>query len=327
MDMDKYIKSLIDTETRVNIPTFGAFLISNEGEKKVVFYPHINFDDGVLAEYVSKQNGCDLDTARRDIEQYVSQLRARLDGGEVVQISGVGSFRKENESVSFTQDETAEVVSNGDYFDTMNISLDDEEESSEESVSGESVESSSPVEPQNVEEEKEETTSNVEAPKTTYYDDSDKKKKTILIVCLIVLLFLIGAIVCLFVINKDNALYRAFFAEEEEVVEVVEEPAPVVEEPAPVVEAPAPVEEEVPIANELEKRYNIVVGSYKLKSPAEKKVSSLKEKGFDKAFVGQRGDWYVAIIESHSSLVEAERRQEEIVDKYRIESWITNAGE
>ena len=48
MGMDKYIKSLIDIRTRVNLPTFGALLRSEE-DGKIMFLEHLNFDDGALA--------------------------------------------------------------------------------------------------------------------------------------------------------------------------------------------------------------------------------------------------------------------------------------
>lgn len=337
--MDKYIKSLIERETRVIIPSFGAFLVLREEGMKIVFYAHINFDDGMLAEYIVSQKGCTIEEAKSEVSQYAKSLSERLDNGETVTLDGVGTLSKNNGSIEFVQSDSAQSESYTESGYTSSIYLEESDDASESSSEETPTEESEPEvkEPERVPEEpttttesepvKESTEEPAPATTTYVYQEENNKKKTLLIVALIVLLFLIGAVVLLFFVNKDNALYRAFFAPEEEVVEIVEEPAPIVEEPAPVVEEPAPAEESVVAANPLEKRYNIVVGSYKVKSPAEKRVASLVEKGFENAFVGQRGDWYVAVIESHSSLVEAERRQEEIVDKYRIESWITNAGE
>ena len=330
--MDKYIKSLIERETRVIIPSFGAFLVLREEGMKIVFYAHINFDDGMLAEYIVSQKGCTIEEAKSEVSQYAKSLSERLDNGETVTLDGVGTLSKNNGSIEFVQSDSAQSESYTESGYTSSIYLEESDDASESSSEETPTEESEPEvkEPERVPEEpttttesepvKESTEEPAPATTTYVYQEENNKKKTLLIVALIVLLFLIGAVVLLFFVNKDNALYRAFFAPEEEVVEIVEEPAPVVEEPAP-------AEESVVAANPLEKRYNIVVGSYKVKSPAEKRVASLVEKGFENAFVGQRGDWYVAVIESHSSLVEAERRQEEIVDKYRIESWITNAGE
>lgn len=326
MGMDKYIKSLIDIRTRVNLPTFGALLRSEE-DGKIMFLEHLNFDDGALAEHVAQQKGCSLEEAREEIAQYISSLRSRIDTNERIELEGVGVFVKDGSSVSFMQDTNVQPVNSDDYLESETMTL-VEDESVEETIE-------EPMKDGEIKEEPQKETISAEtqpAPekKTTVsvsYEEEGNKKKTILIVCLIVLLFLLGIVLCLFVFNKDNAVYRAFFGQEEEDVEVVEEPAPVVEEPAPVVEDTIVVEETPAVVNPIEKRYNIVVGSYKEKSVADKRVETLQTKGFENSFVAQRGDWYVAVIESHSSLVEAERRQEEIVDKYRIESWITNAGE
>ena len=347
--MDQYIQALINSEPRVNIPGFGAFLVAKDKGGKILFNQYLNFDDGILSKYIVENKGITKEQADREIAEYVSNLKTRLDAGEEVSIGGIGKFIKESSGlIQFTVDADAPSQPSGIVLDFEPTQQSNNEQNNEQTVIRRSPVTDNAEEPK-AEEPKEKTETakepekqsytkseeKTEEPKTAaggttininneqnYTGDDGNRKRTILIIVLIVLLFLIGAFICLFIINKDNGVYRFFCGEEEVVI-----PAPIVEpvdtttvvEPDTIIAEPEPVE--------VERRYDIIVGTYKTESAAEARCEKLRAKGFNDAFVSTFRGNYVAVIESHTSLVEAESRQEYIVDNYRIESYITNGGE
>lgn len=339
--MDQYIQELIQKEPRVNIPGFGAFLVAKDNANRILFNQYLNFDDGILSKYLVEKKAITKEQADAEIADYATNLKSRLDAGEEVSIGGIGKFIKETSGlIQFTADADAPSQS-GIVLDFEPTQETNNEANSEKTLIRRSPIEESTSEEQKVEPEQQQNTEESKEDKTTeetttaiggttinitneqnYTTDDGNRKRTILIIVLIVLLFLIGAFICLFIINKDNCVYRFFCGEEEVVI-----PAPIVEpvDTTTVAEPDTIIAE--PVVEETVHRYNIVVGTYKSESSAEARCEKLREKGFSDAFVTTYKDNYVAVIESHTSLVEAEKRQEFIVDNYRIESYITNGGE
>ncbi|MBP5365620.1 MAG: HU family DNA-binding protein [Bacteroidales bacterium] len=347
--MEQYIKELLQPGKRVNLPGFGAFIAPNDGASSILFNQYLNFNDGLLSNYIVQKEGVTPDEALQKINDFVADIKSRLERGETVTLNGLGTISQADGKITFRADDNGQPAdSTDDGIDDLVLPTDDkgseepqpsneEQQQNEEQPSNNSEPEPQPFvsvpvqpavtvettpEPEQKTDNAAETSDSNNTVIINNYDEEEKKPKTWLWVLLIILLLFIIAFVCLFIINKDNCVYKFFFGEKVEVVE----PIPIKDpEPAPkdtiVVPPPAPV------TNPLEKRYNIVVGCYKTMELAEARVATLKSKGFTSAFATQLDGWFAAVIESHSSLVEAEARQELIVDTYRIESWITNAGE
>ncbi len=317
--MNTLIANLIQTNKRVILPSFGAFIVYKDNEKvEISFNQYLNFDDHVLSEYVAEQKGVSREEAESQIASYVNDLNARLDAGETVKIDGLGTFKKDDTRIEFygesMESEPAETEASAPAQDEeITVAFAAEEPKAAEE----------PVAEEPAPEESAAATSTESTTITNNYYYEEPKRRTWLWVLIIVILLLLVLFLCLFVINKDNAVYRFFFPVQTEVVA----PAPVVVDtvakPDTVVVEPKPEPETIAT----EKRYNIVVGTYDIKEIAEKRVEALKARGFEGAQLATFRGKYVAVIEAHSSLVEAEKRQEYIVDTYRIESYITNGGE
>lgn len=295
--MDQYLQQLLSQQPRVIIPNLGAFISSPEGG--MMFNQYLNFDDNALTAYVAQNENISEDEARQRIADYSNQLKQRLDSGEKINIQGVGTLSKDGEIYNFESDANAAETQSAQPTTTIDLS----------------EATKAPTETSSI------------ANNNTFVYEEDHSSRNIIIIILIALLFIIGVILCLFVINKDNCVYNFFFGEKE-VIEQVEVAAPdttqtIAPDTTTVVETPKEVAPQI----EREKRYNIIVGTYKNEKVAQKRVEQLKAKGFENAIVGTfRGD-YVAIIDSYDRLPDAEARQEFIVDTYRIESYITNSGE
>jgi len=295
--MDQYLQQLLSQQPRVIIPNLGAFISSPEGG--MMFNQYLNFDDNALTAYVAQNENISEDEARQRIADYSNQLKQRLDSGEKINIQGVGTLSKDGEIYNFESDANAAETQSAQPTTTIDLS----------------EATKAPTETSSI------------ANNNTFVYEEDHSSRNIIIIILIALLFIIGVILCLFVINKDNCVYNFFFGEKE-AIEQVEVAAPdttqtIAPDTTTVVETPKEVAPQI----DREKRYNIIVGTYKNEKVAQKRVEQLKAKGFENAIVGTfRGD-YVAIIDSYDRLPDAEARQEFIVDTYRIESYITNSGE
>jgi len=68
--------------------------------------------------------------------------------------------------------------------------------------------------------------------------------------------------------------------------------------------------------------YHIIVRTFSTDKDAAAYTDKLKAKGFANATYFSRGSKYVVSIDNRASIVEADARQEEIVNQYRIESYV-----
>lgn len=312
--MDQYIKKLLSAEPRVIIPRFGSIQALREDTVSLSFNQHLNFDDGKLAAEIQKDAGVSEEEAQRMIRDAVDSYNNQLQDGQTVTMSGIGTFHSDGEGhVVFEQD--------------PNYTDDAPAEPLAESTA-----------PRPTAEGPAETPFPTPEPEAAPQEEKKSHKGLWVTVAIVLLLIIIWLL--LFVLFKDNAVYKFFCGPKAPATEQVQPaPAPAkadstaAREPetkanAAVKEAKPAVKAQPTAAQPLKKRYNIIVGSYKDEQAALRRVEDLKGKGFSEAFVGIRKDHFVAVLADFGSISEAERVQEQIVDgPYHIESWITNSGE
>ena len=70
------------------------------------------------------------------------------------------------------------------------------------------------------------------------------------------------------------------------------------------------------------RRHFIIVGSFKEEANADKYAQTMRNKGFDSPITIPRNGMYLVGVESFTSLTQAMKRQEELLNKYKLESWI-----
>ena len=115
--MDKKIVSLLDSNLRVIIPEFGAFIIRQQEPRAVVFNELLKNNDGLLIEHIIKTENVEPDIAEQMLADFISQVTRTIDSGKVFEIAGLGklwkdksgrlSFTPENESIP-VEDEVVE---------------------------------------------------------------------------------------------------------------------------------------------------------------------------------------------------------------------------
>ncbi len=94
--MDKSINDLLNTNSRVIIPDFGAFIIKQKTPKIVVFNEFLRYNDGLLIDYIASSEKIDKDAAKEKITTFVEEANQKLKKGEDIFFEGLGKLMKES---------------------------------------------------------------------------------------------------------------------------------------------------------------------------------------------------------------------------------------
>lgn len=105
LTMDKKIASLLNANLRVIIPEFGAFMITQQQPRVVVFNDSLKNNDGLLIDYIVKTEGIERDVALQLLSDYTSQAGKQLEAGGTVVFEGIGKLHRERGRIVFTPEE------------------------------------------------------------------------------------------------------------------------------------------------------------------------------------------------------------------------------
>jgi nucleoid DNA-binding protein len=94
--MDKYIIELLDTNTRVIIPDFGAFIIKQKDPRHIVFNEFLRYNDGLLIEFIAKSENIDKVLAKKKVVEYVDLANKNLKENNEHTLEGLGKLIKES---------------------------------------------------------------------------------------------------------------------------------------------------------------------------------------------------------------------------------------
>jgi hypothetical protein len=104
--MEKNIIALLNTNLRVIIPDFGAFIIRQNEPKIIVFNEFLRYNDGFLIGYITKTEGIEREIAQMRVLNFVEEGTKILDSGKPFIINGLGILQKDNSGkISFTAEE------------------------------------------------------------------------------------------------------------------------------------------------------------------------------------------------------------------------------
>lgn len=112
----KFLIELIESNTRVILPDFGAFLVKEDGSgvfkpENITFSPFLRFNDGVLEDALMKSQKIGKDEAARQIAAYIEQLRTNLQNDGVFPLANYGQlYRDKRGSIHFASKEKMETV-------------------------------------------------------------------------------------------------------------------------------------------------------------------------------------------------------------------------
>lgn len=94
--MDKYIFQILENNSRVIVPEFGAFIVKQRSPLTIVFNEFLQYNDGMLVDTVSKGEGTGRDEAKKKIDDFVKSINEKLSKGESFPVSGLGILVKSN---------------------------------------------------------------------------------------------------------------------------------------------------------------------------------------------------------------------------------------
>ena len=102
--MEKHILNLLNTNLRVIIPDFGAFIIRQKEPLVLVFNEFLRYNDGLLIDYIAKIENIDKDMAKHQVTEYTENLIKGLEAGKEVRLEGIGTLHKAGaDKIEFVQ--------------------------------------------------------------------------------------------------------------------------------------------------------------------------------------------------------------------------------
>ena len=109
--MNKYLIEILKIQSSVILPSFGSLMITNSKTGKIVFNPHLKFNDGALANYIAEKEGTDKQAAQNQIAKFIREIEAELGKGNDYNMFEFGSFIKDKDgNVDFKMDPKGAIV-------------------------------------------------------------------------------------------------------------------------------------------------------------------------------------------------------------------------
>jgi|ADurb_Cas_02_Slu_FD_contig_21_5559319_length_1035_multi_3_in_0_out_0_1 cell division septation protein DedD len=326
--MEQYILQLIKNNNRLILPGLGAFIMVKENDQTVLFNSFLTFNDGLMANHISEQEKISTEMANDKIAKYVENIKDELSSKGHYTIPGFGTLTSTDGNIAFeyNSNPVSESIKKDSIADDSNndllnidtsaqiITSDSNDHIVTEPEATSSIQNDPLIELQSADQSatKKDKKTNKPEPKVMTKQKDNKKRGVWILLAFIILL--VAGIGFYFLKNKQQAAPLQELPEPGLIVDTTSV-EPVIEEP---------VAEPKPKHIEAAKAFHIIVGSYKSTAAAEKRVQKLKDAGYTNATYFTRGDWYVVSIDALPNQIEAERVQEEILDRDRIESWIVN---
>jgi nucleoid DNA-binding protein len=118
MDISVYLIELLRVHDCVIVPDFGGFVTNyrpaemdlagnsfNPPRKEIIFSAMLKKNDGLLVNHISESEGIGYLDARLMITEFVEESQSRLENGETIQLSMIGSLKyDQNEKLIFEPD-------------------------------------------------------------------------------------------------------------------------------------------------------------------------------------------------------------------------------
>lgn len=95
--ISKYLKALIESNNRIIIPDFGAFMIQDSPEgKQISFNDFLKFNDGLLVNQMIKTDKISKDQATAQVKDFIKAVEKSFTQKKPYHIEGVGFLSKDN---------------------------------------------------------------------------------------------------------------------------------------------------------------------------------------------------------------------------------------
>jgi nucleoid DNA-binding protein len=94
--IEKYIAELLETNNRVIVPDFGAFMVKMDaGKRAVTFNDFLKYNDGLLVNHMASKEKISKDDAFKKIREFVKDLQQTLKTTQKYSIASLGTLVKD----------------------------------------------------------------------------------------------------------------------------------------------------------------------------------------------------------------------------------------
>ncbi len=310
--LNKYIKELVEANNRVIIPDFGAFMVQDTSTgKQISFNDFLKFNDGLLINQIIKAEKIGKAEASEKIKEYIKTIESCFSLGKPFVVDTVGQLIKDSQG-NIKLEQIGQVATENSDKTAPQIVLEDKPVTDNEIKNSSRVETPTIKTEQKVENknkisdtkktEKVNTTKPLSKPSGSYpasSPNSGNSKNALIIVAAIVVV--VGGFVA------ASFIFGWFGLGKSQKTEIViNEPAPVVDSAMLVADTlPEPeIVEEAPV-EQVEKRFFIIAGSFKVPSNAERFNQKLIAEGYQSQIVIRKNGFHTVSYDQFETKQEA----------------------
>jgi nucleoid DNA-binding protein len=176
--ISKYLKALIESNNRVIIPEFGAFMIQDTPSGKVIsFNDFLTFNDGLLVNQIIKDKKISKSEALDIIKEFIQKTEASFSKDNAVVLEGLGKLYKDTQNnVKFESDLAAKAPAETTQKEASNTKSAEETEKAEEQAPKITLDANEEI-TQGKQEDSQEDNSVVSENKETPLIELDKKQE------------------------------------------------------------------------------------------------------------------------------------------------------
>lgn len=96
--MNKYLIEILKIQSSVILPGLGALMVPSQKSGKIVFNPHLKFNDGSLARFIAEKENVDEQESQNKVAKFVREIEAELNKGNSYDMFEFGRFYKNKDN-------------------------------------------------------------------------------------------------------------------------------------------------------------------------------------------------------------------------------------
>ena len=350
--IEKYIVELLETNNRVIVPDFGAFMVKIENGKRIItFNDFLKYNDGLLNNHIATKESISKEDALKKVKDQVKIFQEDLKANKSINFETIGELKKDErggihivskdlptptpsvqpipiieKSEIKTEIKTEETNKIEDT--SMNVNpnqpkpINQEPPKPAEPVQPKPVQPTPPVgqkqplpnpNPNPNPASKPPVKQGTPLPPPVKKTNQPKKSKTTLIIIIIAILVVLGSAGVILYLNCE----QWFDCCKPPVIE-----EPVIVEPEPVIIEEPPVVVETPKYPPGTPKYYVVAGCFEIKSNAERLVEVLRKQGYNSEIFSERGGFYRVCYNSYYNSAEAFAEMNRLVRELDPDIWV-----
>jgi nucleoid DNA-binding protein/cell division septation protein DedD len=109
--MENYILQILESNNRVIVPEFGAFIVKQRNPMVIIFNEFLQYNDGMLVDFISRTDGISRDGAKEKVDAFVRKVNQELEKGNNLILPTLGTIsRSATGKISVEKTEDSEIA-------------------------------------------------------------------------------------------------------------------------------------------------------------------------------------------------------------------------